>query len=72
MRLESVVTGFFLASSMMEAVRGRNVWIWVLPLAMGFLSGLGALQATLIALHNCPPSVRKPQNETVPHEAGIS
>ena len=69
--VESVVTGFLLSWSLIGIVRGHDVWSWAFPLVLGFSSGVGALQATLIALHNCPPSVRKPQNETVPHNAGI-
>ena len=33
-------------------------WRWVSPLVMAFASGVGALVATLVALHNCPPTAR--------------
>ncbi len=49
---EALVTGLFLGVSFMEAIRGRNFWIWAFPLVLGFSSGVGTLQATLIALHN--------------------
>jgi hypothetical protein len=65
--VEAVVAGFFLGAALIEAVRGREVWAWILPLCMAFLSGVGTLQATLVALHNCPPSVKTLQSETVPH-----
>ena len=60
--VESLITGFFLGSSLIEAVAGHNVWRWVSPLTFGFASGVGALQATLIALHNCPTSIRPQDN----------
>jgi hypothetical protein len=56
--VESIVTGFFLGVTLFESLRGREVWTWVSPLVMTFASGVGALLATLIALHNCVPSVR--------------
>lgn len=65
--VEAVSAGFFLGSALIEAVRGQDVWLWLLPLGMAFLSGVGTLQTTLIALHNCPPSVKNPQSETVPN-----
>jgi hypothetical protein len=64
--VEAVVAGFFLGSALIEAVRGREVLAGILPLGMAFLSGVGTLQATLIALHNCPQSVKTPQSDTLP------
>jgi hypothetical protein len=54
--VESIVTGFFLSASLFEFLRGRDVWTWITPLVMAFASGVGALLATLVALHNCPSS----------------
>jgi len=64
--VEAVVAGFFLGSALIEAVRAHDVWAWIWPLAMAFASGVGALQATLVALHNCP-SVKMREGETVQH-----
>lgn len=55
--VESAITGFFLSATMFEFLRGHDVWTWIKPLGMAFLSGLGALQATLVALHNCAQRV---------------
>ena len=67
--VESVCTGLFLGWSLIEAVRGRDVFSWLLPLVLGFGSGVGALQATLVALHNCPPSIQTPRSASVTHNA---
>lgn len=60
--VEAVITGFFLGMSVIEAAAGHDFWRWVWPLTLGFASGVGALQATLIALHATPP--KSPQNES--------
>ena len=65
--VEAVVTGFFLGATLFEALRGHDIWAWIMPLVLGFSSGVGTLQATLIALHNCPPSAKTSQAEAVPH-----
>jgi hypothetical protein len=65
--VEATVTGFFLSAVLFEALRGRDVWTWVLPLVLAFSSGVGALQATLVALHNCPTFAKIGQGEAVPH-----
>ncbi|MBI3644441.1 MAG: hypothetical protein HY233_00510 [Acidobacteriales bacterium] len=69
--VEAVVAGFFLGAALIEAVRGHDVWVWIWPLVMGFASGVGALQATLVALHTCPPSAKTRQSETVPNSARV-
>ena len=51
--VEASCTGLFLGSAVIEAARRQDVWTWILPLALGFMSGIGTLQATLVALHNC-------------------
>jgi hypothetical protein len=68
--MEAVFTGFFLGLSLIEVVRGRNFWTWAWMLAMVFSFGVGTLQATLVALHNCPPSTKALTDKTVPHNAG--
>ena len=65
--VEAIVTGFFLAATLFEALRGRDIWAWIMPLVLGFSSGVGTLQATLIALRNCPPSAKTDQGGAVPH-----
>ena len=65
--VEAVVTGFFLGATLFEALRGRDIWAWIMPLVLGFSSGVGTLQATLIALRNCPPSGKTDQPEAIPH-----
>ena len=54
--VESAVTGVFLCAALLESVHARDVWVWIWPLVMGVASGVGALQATLVALHNCATS----------------
>ena len=53
---EAVLTGFFLGAALIEAVHSRDLWTWLWPLVMGFVCGVAAFQATLLALHNCPIS----------------
>ena len=55
--VEAIVTGFFLSATLFESLRRHDVWAWATPLALGFASAVGMLQATLVALHNCPPRV---------------
>ena len=55
---EALITGFFLGATLFQSLRGHDVWTWVWPLVMAFASGVGALQATLVALHNCPPAAK--------------
>jgi hypothetical protein len=65
--VEAIVTGFFLGATLFEALRGHDIWAWIMPLVLGFSSAVGTLQATLIALHNCPASAKTDQPEAVPH-----
>jgi hypothetical protein len=65
--VEATVTGFFLGATLFEVLRGRDVWTWVWPLVMAFAIGVGTLQATLVALHNCPASTKTGQGEAVPY-----
>lgn len=65
--VEAIVTGFFLGATLFEALRGHNVWAWIMPLVLGFSSGVGTLQATLIALRNCQPFPKADQAKAVPH-----
>jgi hypothetical protein len=55
---ESIITGFLLSAALFGSLRRQDVWTWVFPLVLAFASGLGALQATLIALHNCPATTK--------------
>jgi hypothetical protein len=66
--VEAASTGLFLGSGVIEAARRQDVWTWVLPLALGFMSGVATLQATLVALHNCAPSPAA-QGDTAPRNA---
>jgi len=65
--IEAAVAGLFLGSALIEVASGHNAWTWSWPIVMAFASGVGSLQATLIALHNCPPSRKTTQGETVSH-----
>jgi hypothetical protein len=56
--IESIVTGFFLGMTLFELLRRGEVRTWLWPLVMAFASGVGAIQATLVALHNCPPTAK--------------
>lgn len=60
--VQAVITGFFLGMSVIEAAGRHDFWRWVWPLTLGFASGVGALQATLIALHAI--SAKSPQHES--------
>ncbi len=64
--ISAMVAGFFLGSALIYAVLGHDIWRWMLPLAMSLLSGLGALQATLVALRICPPSFPTPETNSIP------
>jgi hypothetical protein len=54
--VEAVCTGFFLGLALSEAIHSQDSWNWIWPLTLGFASGVGALQAALITLHNCRTS----------------
>jgi len=69
--VDALATGLFLGLSLIEAVRGSDFWTWIFPLTMGFASGVGALHATLVALHNCPPSPKTRQSDTAPRNAAV-
>lgn len=56
--VESIVTGFFLGATLFEFLRHGEARTWIWPIVMAFASRVGAFQATLIALHNCPPTAR--------------
>ncbi len=64
--IEAAVTGFFVAWSLSEVVRGQGFRAWVWPLVLGFSSGVGALQATLIALHKCQRCTKAERDESAP------
>jgi hypothetical protein len=64
--VEALVTGFFLGTGLVEAVHSDNSWGWIWPLVLGFGSGIGALQATLLALHNCPASAESQRTQATP------
>jgi hypothetical protein len=60
--VEALVTGFFLGMALMEGAASKqsSAWTFSLFLVLGFSSGVGALQSTLVALHNClPPAIHK-------------
>jgi hypothetical protein len=56
--IESIVTGFFLGMTLFESLRRGEVRTWLWPLSMAFVTGVGAIQTTLVALHNCPPTAK--------------
>jgi hypothetical protein len=60
-------TGLFLGVLFIGAIERRDAWHWAWPLAMALMTGARAIQSTLVALHNCPPSTKTPQDESVPH-----
>ena len=51
--VESLVTGFLLGLALMEGIASSKSLAWIVPLVLGFGSGVGVLQTTLVALHNC-------------------
>jgi hypothetical protein len=52
--VEGCATGFFVGVTLIEAARGSNFWTWSWTLVLAFASGIGTVQGTLVALHNCP------------------
>jgi len=56
--LDSIFTGIFLNAALFESLRRHEVWTWVLPLGFAILCGVGALQATLVALRDCPVTAK--------------
>jgi hypothetical protein len=61
--VESLATGFFLGLALMEGIHSHNSWDWIWPLALGFASAVGVLQAGLIELHNCRASTQTQRTE---------
>jgi hypothetical protein len=61
--VEALATGFFLALALMEGIHSHNSWDWIWPLALGFGSAVGVLQAGLIVLHNCRASTQAQETE---------
>src|SRR5690349_12339602 len=51
---EALSTGFFLGWALMAGAHSHEFFDWMWPLVMAFGSGVGVLQSTLLALHNCP------------------
>jgi len=64
----TLMCGFFLGTTLIEATQGRQAWSWMLSLAFAFLNGVQALQCILLALHDCPPSTKTSQS----NEATVS
>lgn len=69
--VEAVVTGFFFSATLFEGLRRHDIWAWITPLVLGFGSAVGMLQATLVALHNCPPATGVTRTEVAPSTAKI-
>lgn len=69
--IQAFVTGLFLGTALMVATHSHNIWGWIWLLAMGFGSGIGALEATLVALHNWPASNDNQGIKPIPHNAGV-
>jgi hypothetical protein len=65
--VEALVAGFFLGVGVVEAFRGSNLWMWVWNLAMGFSGVVGALLATLVALHKVGSPAASSQNGIASH-----
>jgi hypothetical protein len=61
---EVLVMILFLGFSLGHAVHGREAWAWLFPLAMGFASGVGALQSVAVAFHKRKLAASTGQNET--------
>jgi len=55
---DSIFAGFFLSAALFESLRRHDTWTWMLPLGFAILCGVGALQATLVALRNCPVTAK--------------
>jgi len=67
--MDAIVTGFFLGAAWIQYLRGHDA---LTPLVMAGLIGLigvGTLRGMFVALRNCPPPTKTPQNEVSPHTA---
>jgi hypothetical protein len=62
--VEALATGFLLGLALMEGAASNKSSDWIFPLVLGFGSGVGLLQATLVALHNCRTSTKTQTTET--------
>jgi hypothetical protein len=56
--VESLATGFLLGLALLEGTAYNKASAWIFPLFLGFGSGVGAWQATLVALRNCQTSTK--------------
>jgi len=65
--VEALVTGFFLGVALMEGTASNKSSAWIFPLVLGFASGVGALQAALVTLHNCRPPTDTQTEEVTAH-----
>jgi hypothetical protein len=65
--VQALVTGFFLGLALMEGIHARSSSDWMFSLALGFLYGVVALRAALLALHNCPTSPQAQRTESREH-----
>jgi hypothetical protein len=61
--VESLVTGFLLGLALMEGIVSNKSSVWIFPLVLAFGSGVGVLQTTLVALHNCQTAAKTPSTE---------
>ncbi len=65
--VEALATGFFLGVALMEYAAPNKSSVWMIPLVLGFASGVGALEATLVALRNCRPPTATQASEATAH-----
>src|SRR5207245_2216543 len=56
--VEALSTGFFSGLALMEGLRSHRSWNWTWLLVLAFASGVGVLETTLVALHNCAAKPR--------------
>jgi len=65
--VEAISTGLFLGMTLMEVTSPLKSSGWIFPLVLGFGSAVGAVQTTLLALHNCRATPEPQRAEATAH-----
>jgi len=55
--LEAGLFGIMVGVVLSQILRGFDVWTWMPLFSLAFMFGVQTLQALLVALHKCQPSI---------------
>ena len=70
--VEATLTGVFLGIALAGArLHDGNAWHFAWPLTFALIGGARALKGTLVALHNCPPFTKAPEDASAPRNASV-